>query len=788
MHPFRTRLTGAAGPILVLALGSVSAIAAPVSLLGTGIRVDVYAVQGGVSEQFWARRGSTWILIAKSDGKTAGPSSVGGFSGVQRSKSPALAVKEGNAIIETFRGDGWTVKRTIRIEGDQGWLRVTSVLEPERPLTMHSFADSYQAVFKPAWSYSPSVGGYNPDAKYKAPLILVQSGSIAFGIVPDLLSLDRETLQRCNHAIDLNVPGRTALTVGFIPSRQAFHTVFKEDLDRSWTAGEAVENSYYIYLTGSAPVNQAYREAVRFHWQKFGRVEQTEAADEQSGTDPKYQRCGLWDDWRKAVWDVESPEEWLKVQMPDGSIGGAVSMLRARKPLPSVYLGAWFNSLRTSYGMALYARRTGDSKLLELAQQTVNLALKTPGPNGAFKCFAVPGETPGKVFWGAGDGAGISVSSGYLGFDMSWTGYWLLKWREAGLPASEMILQRCTRLADFLISHQRPDGWLPTRFDESGEVDENSASYVPAETAPVVRFLFELYKVGGDSRFKQSALKALAYVDQEIVPYRKWYDFETFWSCNPRVNTFDQRTQQWPANNLALIHAPEIYLQAYQITHQPQYLSKGEALLDYLLLYQQSWTNPVLENLTSKAQLFGGFTTQNSDAEWSDARQSLAGEVLIDYYRETGNPEYLERGIGALRAQFPISPSENWAHQGYGKKAGVSSFHWGAGSGMAGIEMEEDLLHDAICDVKAERCAGVNGLNILHSSITGQKILLKVESPYVWHRTPVFAFRGAQPSDTYSVSINGHAAHSYSGKKLASGIPVDILDLQAQTTSRLNPQ
>ena len=55
-----------------------------------------------------------------------------------------------------------------------------------------------------------------------------------------------------------------------------------------------------------------------------------------------------------------------------------------------------------------------------------------------------------------------------------------------------------------------------------------------------------------------------------------------------------------------------------------------------------------------------------------------------------GKVEYLERGVAALRAQFPVSPSENWAHVGYGGKAGVSSFHWGTGSGMAGIEIEEE--------------------------------------------------------------------------------------------------
>jgi hypothetical protein len=51
-------------------------------------------------------------------------------------------------------------------------------------------------------------------------------------------------------------------------------------------------------------------------------------------------------------------------------------MRRAHAPKPSVYLSAWFNSLRTAYGMALYARRTENKELMSLAQQTLNMALK----------------------------------------------------------------------------------------------------------------------------------------------------------------------------------------------------------------------------------------------------------------------------------------------------------------------------------------------------------------------------------------------------------------------------
>jgi len=218
----------------------------------------------------------------------------------------------------------------------------------------------------------------------------------------------------------------------------------------------------------------------------------------------------------------------------------------------------------------------------------------------------------------------------------------------------------------------------------------------------------------------------------------------------------------------------QAYLLAYRVTGEAHYLAVGESLLDYLLLYQQYWTHPSLENLTSSAMLLGGFTTQNSDAEWSDARQSQCGNILIDYYRTTGRTEYLERGIAALRAQFPVSPSENWAHTGYGPKAGVSSYHWGTGSGMAGIEIEEDYLHDAVMDMAASRGIGVNGLNLTRCAVGDGQIRLQFTSPFTWKRAPIFVFHHADPSRYYRVYANGTQAGTWRGEELAKGIPLPL--------------
>ncbi|MGD0088459.1 MAG: hypothetical protein ABSE73_00935 [Planctomycetota bacterium] len=747
---------------------------------------------GNLRERYLARAGEDWVEVAVAEGLsvgTVGLTITGSSFFIGSAQS--VTVAEG-ALTEELDISGQKVLRKISLVEDGPWVHVTTRLEAHGEHEIHAFCERFRFVRQPDWTFSPSVGGFNPDAQYKAPLILVQEARLAFGIVPDLAALDREKLQLCNHALDLDVPGGPFdhffepdkpvgpdLTVGFVPAKRVRHSVYAEDPLRKWKPQGVVENSYYLLITATAEPAQAFREAVRLHWARFGRAQQAHAARQQVGTaDRKLQ---LWEDYRAAVWEKMSPQEWVAIPLPNGKTGGGV---RTRRLFPnSVYLSAWFNTLRTSFGMALYARRTGKDELLKLAAQTVTLALNTPGVDGAFKCIAAVDDKQG-VQWAAGDGCGGSTREGYLGYDMSWTGYWLLKWRAAQLPGAEDILPRCQKLARFLISRQQPDGMFPTFFKEDGSVLKDKSAIVLAETGPVTLFLLQLYEQEKDPEYLAAAKRGLAFLEKEVIPLRKWYDFETFWSCSPRGIAFDQRAALWPANNLALTQSTAAYLQAWRVTEDKAYLEKGECLLDYLLLYQQCWTNPVLQGLTCPTMLLGGFTTQNSDAEWSDARQSQCGNILLDYYRATGKVEYLERGVAALRAQFPISPSENWAHEGYGNKAGVSSFHWGYGSGMAGIEMEEDFLRDAIVDVAAQRGVGVNGLDLTECQLAGDKLALKLSSPFDWPRKPVLMLRGAAPEKRYTLVINEAVVGTFGGAELGKGVEVSPVKEQAGDKAR----
>ena len=762
------------------------------SVSNGSLRVEAEISDGNLHERYLALRDGEWVLVG-----TSGSSAVDliGENGATAAVRPQQVVATGTVLTENFLVGDTPLTRTVRLSSAGPWLHVSTVLEPRSAMHLHALMDRFEFPRRADWSYAPSVGGFIPDAQYKAPVVLVQSGRVALGIVPDLATLDRAALQRCAHVLDLDARAMPQLAVGFMPARMSYHSVFAADPQPTWTAGEPVTNAYYLLVTATAEPAAAYREVVRLHWRKFGRPLQRLAAAQQRGTptplplydwiaskrpvpqqietDRKFPSLTLWDDWRKLVWHEQTQQNWLELPLPGGAVGGGVWTHRWG-PGPSIYLSAWFNTLRTSFGLALHARRLGDDRLLRLAAQTVELALHAPGVDGAFKCVAAWDESAHRIAWAAGDGRGGGVKTGFLGYDMSWTGYWLLRWRAAGLPDSETILPRCRALAEFFAARQQADGLLPTRFAEDGSVLSEQSRQVKAETGPVALFLLELYAQDPDPRWRQAALNGLRFLDESVVPQRQWYDYETFWSCSPREPKFDARSGQWPANDLALGQSVAAYLTAYRATRDRAYLERGERLLDYLLLYQQCWTNPRLEDLTGPAMLLGGFTTQNSDAEWSDALQSQFGNVLLDYYRATGNPEYLERGVAALRAQFPVSPSENWAHSGVGGKSGISSFHWGTGSGLAGVEIEEDFLRDGVVDIATSTGVGVNGLNITKCDVADGTIRLEIDSPFTWSHPPVLIFHHADGRHAYRVVVNGSELGTFRGDELAHGLPAPL--------------
>ncbi|HEY2018273.1 MAG TPA: hypothetical protein VGH38_32430, partial [Bryobacteraceae bacterium] len=137
------------------------------------------------------------------------------------------------------------------------------------------------------------------------------------------------------------------------------------------------------------------------------------------------------------------------------------------------------------------------------------------------------------------------------------------------------------------------------------------------------------------------------------------------------------------------------------------------------------------------AACHGGFGVMNADGEWNDARQSLVAPLYLDYYRATGEPEYFERGVSALRASFAMlycpeneevrrayekthpffGPEsygfmmENIAHGGPGANeiGPFTIFTWGNGAALAAAATVRDRFGDLYVDPKRKRAFGIDG-------------------------------------------------------------------------------
>ncbi len=127
----------------------------------------------------------------------------------------------------------------------------------------------------------------------------------------------------------------------------------------------------------------------------------------------------------------------------------------------------------------------------------------------------------------------------------------------------------------------------------------------------------------------------------------------------------------------------------------------------------------------------------NSDGEWNDARQSLFAPLYLEYYAETGEAQYFERGVSALRASFamlycPENESvrreyervhpffgpesfgfmmENIAHGGPGSEpiGPFTIYTWGNGAALASYAKVRDLYGDLYIDVERGVAFGIDG-------------------------------------------------------------------------------
>ena len=453
--------------------------------------------------------------------------------------------------------------------------------------------------------------------------------------------------------------------------------------------------------------------------------------------------------------------------------GRAVGAIRADREFPpDAMFTSWFNALRTAYGVASFGRYRQDRALEAVGRSTLSLLLSAPNESGAFPTI-VRFAPSGLEWFGSHRNFANQMPWGptsYNTFDMSWTAYWLLRWHQDLGPQPEAVAF-AVKYGEFLLRVQDQNGAIPSWLTMA-DLSPDPHLRQSAQTASSLLFLAELAHVTGMPTFLRAAVTAGEYTVSQHTDRQRWDDFEVFYSNAPKAEgATDPISGMSAQDSLSMHFAAAGLLRLWQLTGQQHWLGDGQRALDQLLQYQAVWPATFLSLYT-----FGGFSVQNTDQEWNDARQSQIAPTLLEYARATGHAEYAERGIAALRASFAtmctpsaevINPryfdyqergwaNENYAHNPYDAPTTpvpTPHFDWGVGSGLAGFAEARNRFGQVWVDLAHRVAYGIDDVSVEVVDGSSGGIGLTVESRSPSHRVRV-RIEGAEPEGA-ELTVNG---------------------------------
>ncbi len=596
-----------------------------------------------------------------------------------------------------------------------------------------------------------------PNWAFKSPVVMLQQGKVFAALMPELSDRRSDPL-----ALDLDVTSDKLpwLSYGAVASQPYGHSYFRRSPDAGPRVVAGLIEYRYSLVASEQPYKLGYRRVVRRLWSDEGHKELLQSDDlQQNVTRPE---MVTFDDWRTDTWGRYANEMYRGFDCGNQRCGTLVSNRNSEgewgKPAPDAWFNAWFQTLRSAYGWYLYGQRTNNKDIEDKAESILNLALKSPQNHGTFPAIYMLNDK----HWIRDDGW-AGYADDYHAFCMSWTAYWMLEWGKNLTPDREKeILAFVRPYGDFLVKKQLASGVIPSWYDSDLKPRSEFRDF-NAETAASALLLASLSEATGNRTYLNAAERAMSFITKKVLPRQRWFDFETFKSCARKpFDFYDAWTAQYPQNNLATIQAAKAYLQLYGATKNRKYLQQGTQVLDYLLLTQQVWNNPAFS-----PKVVGGFTTQNTDAEWSDARQGYAAVLLWDYYNATGKQEYLERAVAAARSTFAVAPWENWAHTGYLDEPGsLTGFHWGPGSAMTSVEIMSPTLGDAFINLQEKSGVGFNACSLRNVTVAGHSISFDLKT-FPSSRSIRVRFSGVDPHANYQITWNGSHSSMIDGDTLA---------------------
>ena len=557
---------------------------------------------------------------------------------------------------------------------------------------------------------------------FRSPAIILTDSSNAISIIPDIEKIEVYNKTPYYLDMDFGIDG-TSVTYGVSNYKTDKH-VYYQHSDSLFTLPEKIVLGLYVITSDQSTPLDILTKTNSLLWETFA----------SNYVDSLAPQVLPFREYAQRGYDMALDKFWVNGSIP-GTGGITLSTLqdketniyRGREFKDDLWFHSWFNNARTAYGLYLWGKETNNTLWMDKALSIMKLLMTSPQHKGFFPTIWVPGNK-----WiSSGQGGGPEL---YHVPDNAWTALWLLRFNDEikKLPGADKFLVDFSR---GLMKTQLTNGSFPARLstiDLSPDVAlSNSASGAMATWFLEEMILRKKLPPELDSEARLFIRRSLAFLEREILPSLRFQDFEVFYSCAPNsLNAFDSLTWTYPHNTLSLQWSAEAFLKAYSISEDKRDLDNAKYCLNILSLYQQVWSPPFLDFYA-----FGGFGVQNTDAEWSDARQAQFAETYLNFYLATKKKEYLQRSIAACRASFAlmaipenklISPrnyqgtsyngehlgamAENYGHSGYNKRSGQSGFHWGTGSALTTAAILKQKLGDIYVDSQSKFAVGVDGI------------------------------------------------------------------------------
>lgn len=547
------------------------------------------------------------------------------------------------------------------------WIIKDSLKQDDWKIIIHP---GYTPTFHWAPHLTPTENHIIAQHVFRSPALISASPQKQIGIVPDLDILKER--QPVPWYMDMNAT-KNEMVLGMSLSSVKEHTLFVRNSGAVYPPG-VLKFGFYIFLDETkADLFDPWRKLDSFFWKRWGSklyADNQPLGSKDLSPYVRYTYNWAFNTWKKTVWQ--------DIPLNGKEMGGSAFIVNVtqspnypgkinEREFRSVWNQAWFSSLRSASGLYRYARRTNNKELLDYALKTKELALSFPQRNGFFDALIATemeqvtddGKTYNRskgwqtYYFGNSDRnpyTGDTRKAPYHVLDMSFTAALMLDWYEE-LEKDSRLLTYAKTYGEALIKIQRSDGFFPAWLSIDDFKPMGILVQSP-ESSMSVSFLLKLYRATKDERFKLSALKAMQAVMKTNIIQGQWEDFETYWSCS-RFGSTDlvgkkvMRNDMFKQNNFSMYWTARALLDCYKLTKENKYLKYGQRTLDELLMTQACWQPPFIY-----INALGGFGVMNGDGEWTDARQSIFAELIMDYGQVLHKNEYTERGLAALRASF----------------------------------------------------------------------------------------------------------------------------------------